>query len=222
MTWALGLSLLFNAGFLGAALISILREAPPADEAETAGDGPGAPYPDELGLRDNQRSELEAQRRDLFREVETLRTEVRSLRERLWELVAAEETDPERIRSTVAEIAEGQRRIQQLVVDHVLWMKGRLDGPQREGLRHALTERMCRCPMCDGACMKAGNVPREPGEQVMEPAAALPGTCGCDTASSSFPPAPGQAGCQAGGGGSGGGCGCGGEAGRGLPGVLSP
>lgn len=90
-----------------------------------------APPAARLKLTAEERRKMAEAGRSFREQLMPVRAEIRRQRERLYRLMAAPEPDREAILQCQAAISEGQRRMQQMTVEHLLDVKGRL-GPEQQ------------------------------------------------------------------------------------------
>jgi Spy/CpxP family protein refolding chaperone len=128
--WLLIISLAFNVGF--GATYGVRTYSPaPASDAKTDGDlSPRLMIYDELELSEAQREELEQINRDLLEQINAIRKQMFEARRALADLIIADETDQDAIERHLDEMSDIQRRMQQLVVEHLL-LERQLLGPEQ-------------------------------------------------------------------------------------------
>ena len=87
-----------------------------------------------LGTSEKQWQEIEPRLMEFQRSAQTVCQKTNQLREELIDLIAAPQTDLEAIRAKQDEILAGQRRMQELVVSHLLKEKELLTPQQQKSL----------------------------------------------------------------------------------------
>jgi Spy/CpxP family protein refolding chaperone len=95
----------------------------------------------ELGVTKEQWVQIEPHLREFQAAVGELRQQTSAMRSQVIDLIAAEEPDIEAIRATQDEMLATKRRIQRLVLDHLLAEKGVLTPEQQEQLFAMLRNR---------------------------------------------------------------------------------
>lgn len=125
------LSVGLNLGFLGA---WVFRGdwRPSRERPDSLGIRPGRLLADRLELEGPSRDRFLASHEQLASAVRRNRRELFELRRRLRQTLAAPELDRQAMEALVGEIAERQRRLEESFVDHVLEIRGQLDGPALE------------------------------------------------------------------------------------------
>jgi Spy/CpxP family protein refolding chaperone len=110
----------------------------------------------EIGVTEDQWQKIEPLVRKFREKAITQRQEISALRGQLLDLLTIPTVDEAAIREKQAEILAGQRRMQNLVIDHLLREKEMLSPDQAEGLMRSLCEQ-CRH---DGGWAPIGGHPR--------------------------------------------------------------
>ncbi|MBN1673140.1 MAG: periplasmic heavy metal sensor [Kiritimatiellae bacterium] len=147
---ALSLSLAMNVGFIAVWAIQRYGARRPAqDEPESPG-GLGRLRRD-IGVTDEQWQEIGPRVVAFEDEVGAIRESLDAAREALIAQVAAPTPDREAIRAHQLAIVEGQRRMQNLVIEHLLREKEALTPAQRQKLFQLLRGRAGHDPMMRGA-----------------------------------------------------------------------
>jgi len=168
---ALGLSILFNVGFAAAFVVKMLAlpfPPPPSPGPEVMGPageeaaGPQRGGParlrERLGLTDEQATEFHEDRKAMADKIRGLRGQVKEERRALFQMVAADGAEPAELKRQTARIAQLQREVQDIVVEHLLAVRARLDAGQKEKFDEFIGMDLCGCPMCDGGCMGGGKM----------------------------------------------------------------
>ena len=119
----------------------------------------------ELGVDGRQWQEIEPRLKEFQASAGELRQRIGQLRSEVIELIASEEPDLAAIRATQDEILASKRKIQQLVVSHLLTEKETLTVDQQEQLFEMLRNRT-GCPgppmsgRSSGGCSATGQDPK--------------------------------------------------------------
>ena len=137
---------------LNAAFITMwIAHAAPSQVPSEQPDGPAArsevwcPLHRELGVRQEQWTQIEPRLRAFQANVGDLRERVVPIRSEVIEMLAAEQPDIAAIRAKQDEILATKRAIQGLVVDHLLAEKEILTRDQQSRLFEMLQEHVGRC-----------------------------------------------------------------------------
>jgi Spy/CpxP family protein refolding chaperone len=137
------LSLAVNGAFVAAWVLHTAPAASPAEETpKVEGE---CPLRRQLEANDAQWQEIEP-RLTAFRAACTGQCrEITRLRKELIELIAADKPDLKAIHAKQGQILEGQRKMQELVVEHLLAAKQVLT-PKQQGTLFKLIRIQCGCP----------------------------------------------------------------------------
>lgn len=111
----------------------------PALQAQTDG---GLQRFEALSLTDEQRGQILAAQQVLRQSIQEARGRSAEAREKLADLMAAPESDPETLRVIRRDIDDSEGEVHQLVVQHLLHVRSTLTPEQREQFGHILRERM--------------------------------------------------------------------------------
>jgi Spy/CpxP family protein refolding chaperone len=130
-------SVALNLAFVGA----WLAHAIPASVGDEAASSPAArtgriwcPLHERLNVSDKQWEQIEPRLKEFRQSADTLCQDVSRLRLEMVELIAAPTPDPEAIAAKREEIQAGQRKMQELVIGHLLAEKEILTREQQTGL----------------------------------------------------------------------------------------
>jgi Spy/CpxP family protein refolding chaperone len=126
----------FNIAFVGVwAYNRADRSQPPYGVAEP-GNEPETPATvlSQFDLNDEQQGRIETERRELSEKVKELLAETDRARDRLFELLKAEEPDRQAIRDAQRRIGENQHKLRELAVEHMLNVTMELNPDQRQQL----------------------------------------------------------------------------------------
>jgi len=135
------LSVALNAAFVGAWSI---RMAQSYATFEAPYDGPvWSPLHRQLGVTPEQWGRIEPQLETFRQQTRAIHREMRALRSQMVDLIAEEDPDPRAIAEKQQEIRQGQARMQQLVVEHLLAEKEVLTAAQEEQLFQMMREQTC-------------------------------------------------------------------------------
>lgn len=135
------LSVALNAAFVGAWCI---RMAQSYAASETPYDGPvWSPLHRQLGVTPEQWRRIEPQLEAFRQQTQAIHGEMRVLRGQMVGLIAEEDPDPRAISEKQQEIRQGQARMQQLVVEHLLAEKEVLSAAQEEQLFQMMRDQTC-------------------------------------------------------------------------------
>ena len=150
LSFALVVSLLFNAAFVASGIYSRMAEEtePPGEGQPALSEDPPSLL-DQLDLSRPQRQAIEAKHRSLKQATEQLRHEVRSAREQVWRVIASDAATPDQISRQINFISERQKRIQELVAEYLLGLRSQISETQIRRFDTFVKDRMCYCPMCD-------------------------------------------------------------------------
>lgn len=158
----LAFSLALNCAFIGAWVYHYFVVRPALrtqTQQQTASGRPAMPLALEaLNLSEEQRRRLAAEHVALRSEIETVRLRSDASRERLLEMFAARDSDPQALQAVQEEIAADQAQIRQLVFEYLVRARDVLNDEQRAKLGRMLLAghgRRRRGPM-------QGMLPRHP------------------------------------------------------------
>lgn len=118
-----------------------VQRGPEAGDRRVAEEVVWCPLHRQLKVSPEQWQQIEPQLRDFQASVAEFCQQTNSMRSQVIELLAAEKPDLETIRARQDEILETKRRIQQLVVDHLLAEKKVLTPEQQQELFALLRDR---------------------------------------------------------------------------------
>jgi hypothetical protein len=163
----LGLSVLFNVGFAVAFVVRLVgfppppppegelhhHAPPPADEVAPEPPGGPARLKERLGLSEELAEELHEDRKAMAQKIRELRGRVKEEKAQLFHMVATEGTDMAALKERTARISDLQREVQDMVVEHLLVLRGKLDAAQKKKFDEFVGNDLCGCPMCDGGCL---------------------------------------------------------------------
>jgi len=163
----LGLSVLFNVGFAVAFVVRLVgfppppppeggphpHEAPSVEQPLPTPPGGPARLKERLGLSEELARELHEDRMAMAGKIRELRARAREEKAQLFRMVATDGTELEALKERTVRIAALQRDVQDIVVEHLVALRGKLDVEQRKKFDEFVGTDLCGCPMCDGGCM---------------------------------------------------------------------
>ncbi len=154
----LGVSLLFNLAFAATALQSFWTKPAPApapapEHTQCAAAGTGTALYESLELTSAQQALFKEHRGQVASRVQDLRHHAGAARERLWRMIATDAPPEEDLERQISAVVANQREVQEVVVDHMLWMRLQLDATQKQKFDQYVESKMCKCPGCDGGCI---------------------------------------------------------------------
>lgn len=168
--WLLGLSLLFNLGFLTAFSVRWTCNRL-CGEAKTP--AAGCLLYDRLRLEPGQRARAEQEKMRLMQDIRQLQGRLSGERETLMGLLLSPEPDPAAIDRQLARISEAQAAVQRRVVGHFLAERRELTPAQRQAFQEVIRGWVC---------------PRVGGGTVGDACAGACGDCGPAAAPETAPP----------------------------------
>src|SRR5207253_10844618 len=115
---------------------------------------------EKLGATPAQWEKIKPRLTEFRRSCQEVCRQVNRNRQELIEMLAAQETTPEAVRAKKEEILAGQRKMQDLVVEHIRADKELLTPEQQQALFDLLRTRCC-CDGSSGACPEKQSSSRE-------------------------------------------------------------
>ena len=152
----LGVSLLFNLAFVAAAVQSWWATpdpAPATEQTQCAAAGARSALYENLDLTGPQQELFKEHRGQVSGRVQDLRLHAREARERLWRMIATDAPAMADLDRQIGAVVGIQREVQEVVVEHMLWMRQQLDEAQQRKFDQYVENKMCKCPGCDGGCL---------------------------------------------------------------------
>ncbi len=102
------------------------------------------PLYQQIGASDSQRQEIEPRLASFRRSAQELCRQIEQRRQELLDLIAAPQVDRAALRAKQEEILQGQRQMQELIVEHLLREKTVLT-PQQQKVLFDLIRTRCGC-----------------------------------------------------------------------------